>query len=145
MLGLEVAGMVGAMSQLWGGRHNSVQGQQLESPVCFSVENVRAVGMAKLKSPFGNLLWGQNYECCRAWHDIVIMYKCISPHFKKNWYNAFDKPQKLLRDFPHCTVVKNLPSNAGVLVLIPCQGTKVPYTLGQLSRQAMTTELAPHN
>ena len=66
-------------------------------------------------------------------------------YFKKNWYNAFDKAQKLLRDFPRGPVVKNLPSNARDLVLNPCQGTKAPYALGQLSRQATTTELAPHN
>ena len=66
-------------------------------------------------------------------------------YFKKNWYNAFDKPQKLLQDFPHGPIVKNLSSDARILVLIPCQGTKAPYVLGQLSRQATTTELAPHN
>ena len=51
MLGLEDAGMVGAMGQLRGGHHNSVQGQQLESPVCFSIENVPAVGDRQIEKP----------------------------------------------------------------------------------------------
>ena len=66
-------------------------------------------------------------------------------YFKKTWYNAFDKPQKLLQDYPRGPIVKNLSSNARVPVLIPCQRTKAPYALGQLSRQATTTELTPHN
>ena len=30
------------------------------------------------------------------------------------------------QDFPGGLVVKNLPSNAGDVALIPCQGTKIP-------------------
>ena len=39
----------------------------------------------------------------------------------------------LLWDFPGSPVVKNLLSNAGVLLSIPDQGTKIPCTTGQLS------------
>ena len=34
------------------------------------------------------------------------------------------------RDFPGGAVVKNLPSNAGDMGLIPGQGTKIPYAMG---------------
>ena len=33
-------------------------------------------------------------------------------------------------DFPSGPVVKNLPSNAGDMGLIPGQGTKMPYATG---------------
>ena len=44
------------------------------------------------------------------------------------------------RDFPGGTVVKNLPSNAGDMGLIPHRGTKIPQAVGQLSPHAATTE-----
>ena len=37
------------------------------------------------------------------------------------------------RDFPGGPVVKNPPYNAGDMGLIPGQGTKIPYAVGQLS------------
>ena len=39
-------------------------------------------------------------------------------------------------------MVKNPPSNAGDMGLIPGQGTKIPHATGQLSPRATTTELA---
>ena len=39
-------------------------------------------------------------------------------------------------------MVKNPPSNAGDVCLIPSQGTKIPHAEGQLSPCATTTELA---
>ena len=36
-------------------------------------------------------------------------------------------------DFPDGPVVKNPPSNAGDVGLIPGRGTKIPYVAGQLS------------
>ena len=44
------------------------------------------------------------------------------------------------RDFPGGPVVKNLPSNAGNVDLIPGQGTKIPHATRQLSPHATTTE-----
>ena len=35
--------------------------------------------------------------------------------------------------FPHGSVVKSLPCNAGDTGLIPGQGTKIPHALGHLS------------
>ena len=48
-------------------------------------------------------------------------------------------------DFPGGPVVKNPPSNAGDLGLIPGLGTKIPHASGQLSSRATTTELASLN
>ena len=39
-------------------------------------------------------------------------------------------------------MVKNPPSNAGDVGLIPGQGSKIPHVAGQLSLRATTTELA---
>ena len=50
-----------------------------------------------------------------------------------------------LRDFPGGPVVKNPPSNAGDVGLIPGWGTKIPHAAGQLSPHAATTELARLN
>ena len=49
--------------------------------------------------------------------------------------------KKNFRDFPGGPVVKNLPSNAGDVGLIPGQGTKIPRATGQLSLCATTIEL----
>ena len=38
-----------------------------------------------------------------------------------------------LRDFPGGPGIKNLTPNAGDVGLIPSQGTKIPYTMDQLS------------
>ena len=43
-------------------------------------------------------------------------------------------------DFPGSSVVKNPPSNAGDVCLIPGRGTKIPHAVGQLSPRATTTE-----
>ena len=48
-------------------------------------------------------------------------------------------------DFPGGPVVKNPPSNAGDVGLIPGQGTKIPHAAGQLSLCAATTEHMGHN
>ena len=45
-----------------------------------------------------------------------------------------------MRDFPGGSVVKNLPCNAGVMGLIPGQGTKIPHATEQLSWRASTIE-----
>ena len=47
-----------------------------------------------------------------------------------------------LGDFPGGPVVKNPPSNAGDVGLIPGQGTKIPYAMGQLLSPGATTEPA---
>ena len=44
------------------------------------------------------------------------------------------------RDFPGGAVVKNLPSNAGNMGLIPGWGTKITQAAGQLSLRATTAE-----
>ena len=48
-------------------------------------------------------------------------------------------------DFPGGPVVKNLPSNAGDVGLIPGRGTKIPRAAGQLSPRATATEHTGHN
>ena len=45
-----------------------------------------------------------------------------------------------MRDFPGGSVVENLPCNAGVMGLIPGQGTKIPHATEQLSLRAATIE-----
>ena len=49
------------------------------------------------------------------------------------------------RNFPGSTVVKNPPSSAEDVGLIPGQGSKSPYASGQLSPLATTTEPEYHN
>ena len=49
------------------------------------------------------------------------------------------------RDFFGGPVVKNPPSNAGDVGLIPGLGIKIPYAAGQLSSRATTTELTRLN
>ena len=44
-----------------------------------------------------------------------------------------DQKSKKLKDFPSGPVVKNLPSKAGDVGLIPGWGTKIPQAIGQLS------------
>ena len=48
-----------------------------------------------------------------------------------------------IRDFPGVSVVKNLPSNAGYVGLIPCWGTEIPHATGQLSQHTAAKE-SPH-
>ena len=54
-------------------------------------------------------------------------------------------PELRHRDFPGGPVVKNPPSNAGDMGLIPGQGTKIPHAVGQLSPLTTTTELVRLN
>ena len=49
---------------------------------------------------------------------------------------------KCWRDLRGGPVVKNPPSNAGDVGLIPGWGTKIPHAAAQLSPRATTTELA---
>ena len=49
----------------------------------------------------------------------------------KEYYSALKRNE--IRDFPGGPMVKNLPSNAGDVGLIPGQGTKIPHATGQLS------------
>ena len=50
-----------------------------------------------------------------------------------------------MRDFSGSPMVKNLSCNAKNDSLIPGQGTKIPYAMGQLSLWAATTEPVCHN
>ena len=57
-----------------------------------------------------------------------------------------EEQEKNGRDFPCGPVVENLPFNAGVLDLIPGQGTKNPRAaVGQLGPKAATTESKCHS
>ena len=40
--------------------------------------------------------------------------------------------KKKKKDFPGCPIVKNPPSNAGDMDLIPGQGTKIPHATGSM-------------
>ena len=42
-------------------------------------------------------------------------------------------------DFPHGPVVRNSPCNAGDMDLIPGQGTRIPWDMGQLSLSTAAT------
>ena len=65
----------------------------------------------------------------------------------KPWGNTMRKgtSKVYLGDFPGGLVVKNLPSNAGDVGLIPGWGARIPLIPGQLSPRATTTELACHS
>ena len=52
---------------------------------------------------------------------------------------------KKTSDFPGGPVIKNLPSNAGDVGLIPGFGTKIPHAAKQLSPGTATTEPKHHN
>ena len=52
-------------------------------------------------------------------------------------------PSQSIRDFLGCPVVKNLPCNAGEVILSLGQGTKIPHAVGQLS--PCIVELMFHN
>ena len=47
----------------------------------------------------------------------------------------------MIRDFSVDPVVKNLPSNAGSMSLIPGQGTKISHATGQLESLNATTKI----
>ena len=57
----------------------------------------------------------------------------------------FKNVLNLLGDFLGGPLVKNLPSSAGAMGLIPGRGTKLPHTMEQLNLHATTTEPAGHN
>ena len=50
-----------------------------------------------------------------------------------------------LKDLPGSPVIKNLPSNAGDMVLIPGWGTKIPCALEQLNPHTTHREPVCHN
>ena len=56
----------------------------------------------------------------------------MGPNVLGNW-----KRKRTSWDFPGDPVLKNQPSNAGDLGLIPGQGTEIPHTVGQLSLHAV--------
>ena len=56
--------------------------------------------------------------------------------------NKNTNSKRYVWDFPGGPVVKNPPSNAGDMGLIPGRGTKIPHATGQLSLHAATTEPA---
>ena len=62
-------------------------------------------------------LWEEEYNSGDSWH---------------NRYKTF-KVHTLLENFPSGSVIENLPSNAGDMGSIPCQGTEIPHATGQLS------------
>ena len=65
----------------------------------------------------------------------------------KPWGNTMRKgtSKVYLGDFPGGLVVKNLPSNAGDVGLIPGQGTKIQHATEQLSPCTATTEPEYHS
>ena len=62
---------------------------------------------------------------------IINMFTILTAVMTSQVYSYFKTYQ--IRDFPGDPVVKNPPSNAGDVGLIPGQGTKVPHDSGQLS------------
>ena len=61
--------------------------------------------------------------------------------FSHPWsYLIFCITQELSGDSPGGPLVKNPPSNAGDMSLIPGQGTEIPHAAGQLSLCAATPE-----
>ena len=50
-----------------------------------------------------------------------------------------------LKDLPGSPVIKNLPSNAGGMVLIPGWGTKIPHPLEQLNPSTTSREPVCHD
>ena len=80
-------------------------------------------------------LW--EYIHCYSIFIFICVFKILHP-------TAFFKTT-ILGDFPGGPVVKNPPSNAGDVGLIPGRGTKIPHAAGQLSLHATTTELVRLN
>ena len=78
---------------------------------------------------------------CAAMKDASTKIPCAATKTRHSQINKQNKKQnktknrytKTIRNFPGCPVVKNPPSNAGDMGLIPGRGTKIPHTLGQLS------------
>ena len=79
--------------------------------------------------------WQMNYKYTKYSSKAMSGYKSTHWHLlawkyqsKSSWY------------FLGSSVVKNLPSNAGDIGLIPGWGTNIPHAMGQLSPCAATTE-----
>ena len=64
--------------------------------------------------------------------NMATLYYFLNFYGKLNSKNIGHLKWKT-QDFPGCPVVKNPPSNAEDMDLIPGQGTKIPHTPGQLS------------
>ena len=79
----------------------------------------------------------------------TITWRLNNMLLKKQWVNKEIKKEikKYLEtwDFPGGPVIKNTPYSAGDTGSIPCQGTKIPHAVGQLSPRATTTELTRLN
>ena len=67
--------------------------------------------------------------------------RCVIVYFFLERISSCDSNNWNLRDFPGGPGVKNPPSNAEDVGLIPGQGTKIPHAAEQLSLSATTTEL----
>ena len=67
------------------------------------------------------------------------MYHPNIRNSKRNEKESYQR-NAMIRDFPVDPVVKNLPSNAGNMSLIPGQGTKISHATGQLSPCTTTRE-----
>ena len=85
-----------------------------------------------------------------AGHVEILDYLCNFSIDVKNI--PLKNVLNLLGDFPGGPLVKNLPSNAGDMglipgrgTMIPGRGTMIPHAMRQLSLHATTTEPARHN
>ena len=67
----------------------------------------------------------------KVWKELGMFF-CLRPsknliyHNPHIWFRNIKEKNMWLRDFPDVPVVKNLPSNAGVVGLIPSRGTHIP-------------------
>ena len=106
----------------------------MKSEYGFELDN-SIVSMLKFPD-FGNYCsYVRQYPC--SWKYIPRFLGTKRHHI----YNSFSSgSERNYRDFPGCPVVKNLPSNAGDMGLIPGWGTKIPHAAGQLSPHATTRE-----
>ena len=106
---------------------------------------------------FGSINWQNSlesswgiYQRFKNAHDPVIHFwkpKEIIPNISRSLKVKINSVIFILfikvkhqRYFPGGPVVKNPPSNAGDMSLIPGQGTKIPHAPGQLSPRAAATE-----
>ena len=70
--------------------------------------------------------------------NMATLYYFLNFYGKLNSKNIVYLKWKI-EDFPGGPVVKNPPSNAEDMDLIPGQGTKIPHTPGQLSPSCATS------
>ena len=76
-------------------------------------------------------------HCSVSTYDLyTFLYACYTSTVLNNGK---------FRNFPGGPEVKNPPSNAGDVALIPSRGTKIPHASQQLSLSAATTEPTGHN